>query len=135
MNIVSGKHNCNYPVNNVLLVVQQLFITWCEISKTIDYNYITMLISNGCSMLYDCDIIILFIGRAIIESETRKAQELSLACDSLLVSIKNGHDGQPIPLAMQLDNVKQVVLPNDFSRFLFLTRILPCKFHYTNCEY
>ncbi|XP_078485457.1 MICOS complex subunit MIC60-like [Ciona intestinalis] len=47
-------------------------------------------------------------GRATIEGESRKAQELSLACDGLLFSLKYGEGGLPTPLHKDLVSVKKV---------------------------
>ncbi|XP_076813606.1 MICOS complex subunit Mic60-like [Clavelina lepadiformis] len=52
-------------------------------------------------------------GRAHVESETRKAQELSLACDSLRLKMRLGDEGKPLPLAAQLDTVRKVYPDSD----------------------
>nr|CAB3256092.1 MICOS complex subunit MIC60-like [Phallusia mammillata] len=52
-------------------------------------------------------------GRAHVENVTRKAQELSLACDALLHTIKYGDKGKPVPLATELTTVKKVYDDNN----------------------
>jgi mitofilin len=47
-------------------------------------------------------------GSAVYETESRKAQELALACDSLLHVLKYGNDGKPVPLSKQIETVRQV---------------------------
>jgi len=52
-------------------------------------------------------------GSAIYESESRKAQELSLACDSLLHALKYGNNGKPVPLSTQIETVRKVCHGNE----------------------
>lgn len=52
-------------------------------------------------------------GSAVYETESRKAQELALACDSLLHLLKSGNDGKPIPLSTQIETVRKVCQGNE----------------------
>uniref|UniRef100_H2Y9N4 MICOS complex subunit MIC60 n=1 Tax=Ciona savignyi TaxID=51511 RepID=H2Y9N4_CIOSA len=52
-------------------------------------------------------------GRAETENESRKAQELSLACDGLLFSLKYGDSGSPTPLSKDVECVRKVYRDND----------------------
>uniref|UniRef100_F6ZJB9 MICOS complex subunit MIC60 n=1 Tax=Ciona intestinalis TaxID=7719 RepID=F6ZJB9_CIOIN len=62
-------------------------------------------------------------GRATIEGESRKAQELSLACDGLLFSLKYGEGGLPTPLHKDLESVKKVY--NEHPVIEILTSAVP----------
>ena len=48
------------------------------------------------------------LGRAQTENEVRKALELSLACESLLVSLKYGDHGEPLPLRNHVEAIQDV---------------------------
>nr|XP_039262488.1 MICOS complex subunit MIC60-like [Styela clava] len=47
-------------------------------------------------------------GRAHIENESRKAQELWLACEALRIAVQYGDDGRPVPLEKELQAISQV---------------------------
>ena len=52
----------------------------------------------------------------MFETESRKAQELALACDSLLHVLKYGNNGKPVPLSKQIETVRKVIFLLPFYR-------------------
>lgn len=50
-----------------------------------------------------------------MENVSRKAQELSLACDGLLVAMRYGDNGKPVPLATGLQSVRKVKIASVVS--------------------